>query len=237
MKKLLAVLVTAALFLVPLNAVAAVKAGDTCKKVGTTATANGKKYSCIKSGKKLVWNKGVAVAPKPTPTPTVTPTPTPTVSPTVKPLVEGDSCVTIGETVSNSTGYLECRARDGNRQQYFQLSKSFVPLQIPNTSDPLTTCQLRDQRPVTNAYFWQEYRAVAYPAKPERGFVNSGEQKIVIVGIDFVDAPGVGSPKSILEETIKNSSGWIKWYSQNKLSWNFVTYDKWIRAHPENRKS
>jgi hypothetical protein len=74
-KKLLVVLVTAALFLVPLNAVAAVKAGDTCKKVGTTATANGKKYTCIKSGKKLVWNKGVAVAPKPTPTPTPTPTP------------------------------------------------------------------------------------------------------------------------------------------------------------------
>ena len=75
MKKLLAVLVTAALFLVPLNAVAAVKTGDTCKKVGTTATANGKKFTCIKSGKKLVWNKGAAVAPKSTATPTATQTP------------------------------------------------------------------------------------------------------------------------------------------------------------------
>ena len=90
MKKLLAVLVTAALFLVPLNAVAAVKAGDTCKKVGTTSTANGKKYTCIKSGKKLVWNKGVTVAlpkPKPTPTPTSTPTPTPTQTPTPIPTI------------------------------------------------------------------------------------------------------------------------------------------------------
>jgi len=89
-KKLLAVLVTAALFLVPLNAVAAVKAGDTCKKVGTTSTANGKKYTCIKSGKKLVWNKGVTVAlpkPKPTPTPTSTPTPTPTQTPTPIPTI------------------------------------------------------------------------------------------------------------------------------------------------------
>ena len=41
---------------------AAVKTGDTCKKVGATATANGKKYTCIKSGKKLVWNKGIAIA-------------------------------------------------------------------------------------------------------------------------------------------------------------------------------
>jgi len=90
MKKLLAVLVTAALFLVPLNAVAAVKAGDICKKVGSTATANGKKYTCIKSGKKLVWNKGVTVAlpkPKPTPTPTSTPTPTPTQTPTPIPTI------------------------------------------------------------------------------------------------------------------------------------------------------
>jgi hypothetical protein len=236
-RKLFIALIVSNLFLGQFSAVAAVKAGSSCSKLGITSTHAGKKYTCIKSGKKLVWNKGVAIAkPVPAVTPTPTPTPTPTVSPTVKPLVEGDSCVTIGETVSNSTGYLECRARDGNRQQYFQLSKSFVPLQIPNTSDPLTTCQLRDQRPVTSAYFWQEYRAVAYPAKPERGFVNSGEQKIVIVGIDFVDAPGVGSPKSILEETIKISSEWIKWYSQNKLSWNFVTYDKWIRAPKESQE-
>jgi hypothetical protein len=74
------------LTLISSNASAAVKAGDSCKKVGTTATANGKKFTCVKSGKKLVWNKGVAVVkptPTPTPTPTVTPTPTPT--PTVTP--------------------------------------------------------------------------------------------------------------------------------------------------------
>lgn len=240
-------LVALALFVVPLNAVAAVKAGDSCKKAGSTTTANGKKYTCVKNGKKLVWNKGVLVAkpvptlsPTPTPTvsasPTPSPTPTPTFSPSTKPFIEGDPCVTIGETVNNSTGYLECRAKDGNRQQYFQLSKSFSPLQIPNMTDPLTTCQLKDQRPVTNAYFWQEYRAVAYPAKPERGFVNSGEQKIIIVGIDFADAPGAGSPKSVIDETIKNSSEWIKWYSQNKLTWNFATYDKWIRAPKESQE-
>ena len=57
---------------------AAVKAGDVCKKAGSTATANGKKFTCVKSGKKFVWNKGVAIsAPKPTPTPAATPTPSP----------------------------------------------------------------------------------------------------------------------------------------------------------------
>ena len=67
-------------------AISAVKAGATCKKIGTTKVSKGKTYTCIKSGKKLVWNKGVAIkkaAPvsSPTPTPAVTPSPAPTASP------------------------------------------------------------------------------------------------------------------------------------------------------------
>ena len=63
MKRALSVFVAMAMFLGPINAIAAVKAGDTCKKAGSTATFSGKKFTCVKSGKKLVWNKGVAVAP------------------------------------------------------------------------------------------------------------------------------------------------------------------------------
>jgi hypothetical protein len=84
---------------------AAPKAGAKCNKAGTTATASGKKFTCVKSGKKLVWNKGVAVkaarkpspnpvfkpveptpTATPTPSPTATPTPTPTPTPSVKPV-------------------------------------------------------------------------------------------------------------------------------------------------------
>jgi M6 family metalloprotease-like protein len=46
--------------LVPANAV--VKAGTACSKAGITAIASGKTFTCIKSGNKFVWNKGV-VAP------------------------------------------------------------------------------------------------------------------------------------------------------------------------------
>lgn len=58
----------------PLNA-AVPKAGAKCTKAGSTTTAGGKKFTCIKSGTKLVWNKGVAIK---KPAPVVTPTPTPT---------------------------------------------------------------------------------------------------------------------------------------------------------------
>jgi M6 family metalloprotease-like protein len=48
-------------------AFAAVKAGAACKKVGAFSTFEGKKFTCLKSGKKLIWNKGVIIK-KPIPT-------------------------------------------------------------------------------------------------------------------------------------------------------------------------
>ena len=94
MKRPLIALVAITLLAAPLSAVAAVKAGDPCKKVGSTATANAKRFTCVKSGKKLIWNKGVTLtkptaSPSPTATPSPTPTPTasPSPSPTIAPLV------------------------------------------------------------------------------------------------------------------------------------------------------
>jgi hypothetical protein len=60
MRKLL-VLVLAVSLLGATPAEAAVKAGSKCAKVGATATSAGKKFTCIKSGGKLVWNKGVTI--------------------------------------------------------------------------------------------------------------------------------------------------------------------------------
>ena len=40
---------------------AAPKAGSKCAKAGQTSTSAGKKYTCIKSGKNLVWDKGVVI--------------------------------------------------------------------------------------------------------------------------------------------------------------------------------
>mgnify|MGYP000648344847 FL=1 len=61
MRKVLAVLIAVSLLgIAPANA-ATVKAGTKCNKHKATTTVNGMKYSCIKSGNKLVWSKGVAV--------------------------------------------------------------------------------------------------------------------------------------------------------------------------------
>jgi hypothetical protein len=64
-KRLIAFLSILSLFLstplIPVNA--AVKAGAKCNKAGLTSVASGKTYTCIKSGKKLIWNKGTIAPP------------------------------------------------------------------------------------------------------------------------------------------------------------------------------
>ena len=63
------------------------KAGSSCPKVGNKEVSKGKTFTCVKAGKKLVWNKGVVVkaAPKPSPTPTSSPSPTISSVPTPEP--------------------------------------------------------------------------------------------------------------------------------------------------------
>lgn len=82
----LRVLLTALLLLTPLTpSISATppKVGKICSKAGITKSFKGKKYTCIKRDKGLVWSKGVTMkTPAPTLTPTWTPTPTPTPTPT-----------------------------------------------------------------------------------------------------------------------------------------------------------
>jgi|Wag4MinimDraft_6_1082665.scaffolds.fasta_scaffold00233_3 M6 family metalloprotease-like protein len=72
--KRLAKLVTVILplILVASNSYAAVKPGAACKTSGQTKFASGKKYTCIKKGKTLVWNKGLVLS-KPAQTKSDTP--------------------------------------------------------------------------------------------------------------------------------------------------------------------
>jgi hypothetical protein len=79
MKKMLSMVLTL-VFLgtsLSLPAFGAVKAGSPCPKAGKISATATKTFTCIKSGKKFVWNKGVTIA-KPV---AVTPTPTPTATP------------------------------------------------------------------------------------------------------------------------------------------------------------
>ena len=74
------VLTLIATLLAPIQAnAAAAKAGASCPKAKATQIVGSKKFTCIKSGKKLVWDKGVTIPKAATPKPTATTTPTPPV--------------------------------------------------------------------------------------------------------------------------------------------------------------
>ena len=97
MRKRLIILLTAVILgvlVAPPSTAAAPVTGKACSKLGQTQLYKFKNYTCIKSGKKLVWSKPVAVSPiapkptatpTPTPTPSATPTPTPSATPTPTP--------------------------------------------------------------------------------------------------------------------------------------------------------
>ena len=61
MRKVLAVLIAVSLLGIAPASAATVKAGTKCNKLKATTTVNGMKYTCIKSGNKLVWSKGVPI--------------------------------------------------------------------------------------------------------------------------------------------------------------------------------
>ena len=65
-----------------LPANAAVKTGLACKKLGSVAIVGSFKYTCIKSGKKTLWNRGVKIpVVKPTSVAIFSPNPDPHANP------------------------------------------------------------------------------------------------------------------------------------------------------------
>ena len=220
------------------QAATAPKAGSACKTVGQTITAGGKKYTCIKSGKKLVWNKGVAVpAPVPsatptaTPSPSATPTPTPTKTPEPKPLMAGDPCSVVGDSINNAQGYLECREVANNQKKYFQLSNSISDLAAQASPLPYTTCRVPDQR---SSIATSDPYAIAYPIKWD-GTLTKQKLKVLFIPFDFSDHPGTGNPTTNYSQDIVKFKEWVKWYSNGKKVIEVETTEKWIRAsQPSN---
>ena len=90
--------------------------GASCKVLNQKVTFQKKIFTCIKSGKKLIWNKGVQIkmqspTPKPTsPTPSPTPTPTTDSTPTQTPSKSATP------TAANS-GYTLAQVKANNSRQ------------------------------------------------------------------------------------------------------------------------
>ena len=120
MRKYLA-LALVIVFLTPLHSVAAVKAGDKCAKLKDTSTSAGKKYTCIKSGSRLIWDKGQVIKAPATPakpaaaTPEPSPSATSSANPDVVLPVANTACPRVGMKIEDSRGYMKCIWQGGAR--------------------------------------------------------------------------------------------------------------------------
>jgi hypothetical protein len=179
---------------------AAVTPGTKCLKAGATSTYHGKKYTCVKSGKNLVWDKGVAIpkpipAVTPTPTPTVsaTPTPTPTVSatptPTPSAFVFTDVCQKDPEVPAEWVTYQEFALKVfGCARPYRFLdvklteSKPTLTLTASTSFQQIAECKLPTQNNSNNLGFIKN------------GWQFNGDLQIQVIPVEFTDFKSSGSP-------------------------------------------
>ncbi len=147
--------------LLAINAAAAVKAGTTCTKLNQKTNSAGFAYTCIKSGKMMVWSKGVKVVP-PTPTPTPEQTSSPSTSTSGQPVLDSDGIAKIA---------------DNDVQQILKTSpspkSSYVVHQSPNVSQALV--DIANKVLPTAVKFWQPVYAPTKPADVIMGYWSDGD--------------------------------------------------------------
>ena len=209
----------------------AVKSGAACKKIGQTSIAADKKYTCIKSGKKLLWDKGLPISklnlpekPNQSTKPEVLPT-----APEKQPVInEGDTCnQSINPKVMMSDGNLYCVMHSDGNSRYIKMLTKAPVIQNPKSPETIRACMPPDLRGgiAEGSFRW----AITYPAGPVT-LKNSGDLNIAIVPIDFSDVNGNEPPTDIYLSDMKKMSSWFQDYSNGKLKLTFQESSKWYRA-------
>ena len=196
--------------LVASSSYAAVKAGSPCAKFKSMSTSGGKLYTCVKSGKKLVWNKGEVISkplsydsapapteknPAPSPSPSASPSPSP--SPTQAPwdaaaAVNAKAPTSFDDLVENYKGIAHA-AWSKSRERILTSKKTDITLRVvlgPNT-------ELTYKEPQT---------AIDLVTKLYSGYPTSAE--ISYLAFNYQDRDWATNQ---MESILPNSgSGWVK---------------------------
>jgi hypothetical protein len=194
---------------------AAIKSGSTCSPKGATASAPGIKYTCVKSGNKLIWAKDI--------TPKISLSQSPSQNVKV-----GDSCVSVNDApIKLAKSLLYCAKQGDGKNRYIQFNLQIPSVSNPISPKPLSACQPPDLRgDIPEGNF---STAITYPAGPVK-LSNKGILRIAVVPIDFSDVPGTQSPLTLYGTDLKKISMWFEAFSNSKLKIQYQTSDKWYRA-------
>jgi M6 family metalloprotease-like protein len=253
---LLSVILTASVMAAPSNA--AVKAGAKCTKAGATSVYAGKKFTCVKSGTKLVWNKGVVVKAaakpdlnpvfkpvEPTPTPSATPTPTPSPNPTktVSPdEIGGQPCTSENKRIKNSIDEFWCW-KDPNGTLRWTENYRF---RAPNPRPTLPAIKYEVNQYIAPKMQSASIENCKIRENSDQGSKNgdglaSGfpymprfqsyptKYKMALIPIDFVDLEGDKGFRTRVNDQMQTMSDWYKDVSGGRFTIDWVVSDEWIR--------
>lgn len=224
MKKILISLALISSLIVPTASSAAIKAGESCTKVGATTIQSNKKFTCVKSGKKLIWGKGVATKVSQPVPPTQPVTPAPSSTPVETKVKAGESCQTIGELKENSNGKVECRDLAGDKKIWIQLSNSAPGVVNTVASESVNICKLPDLRTQKTPG-----QGAAFPLA-QAAFSSIGNVRVGVVPIDFPDAQGETNLSEIIEKEKRKVDAWLAFNSQGKQQYKWSILNEWVRA-------
>ncbi len=234
------------------TAAAVVKPGATCTKVGQVSVSGSTKFTCIKSGKKFVWNKGVALpkpvptrAPVAAPTPSATPTPTPSATPTSTPTPTPTPTPVAFEFVNLCAADPEVPSEWKATQDFLlkkrqcatpfryeplKVTKDFAVVELTPRSDllPINTCKIEQ---------FNNYPILGFPNPNNAQEVRDFEArrhpgpntKYQVVAIQTPDAPTSTTPKQDFGQYFDFIKEWTQNNSDNGSSVEVRVPDKYFK--------
>ena len=200
MKRNLGLVISIAIFGASLSlpAFGAVKAGATCSKAGLISTIAGKKFTCIKSGKRLVWNQGVQVA-----------IPAPKASPAVA-----------SEPTANTPTPSESKSPESKPAN--------TPVSYPEPSVPsanVDLCKIKENNANRNNSLF--VLATGFPGNTSLA-TKTGTVKWALIPLDFPDMKGEPNFKSRVDSQMKQLSEWFATVSEGKFKVEWVVAENWV---------
>jgi hypothetical protein len=201
------------------------KPGLVCSKLNLKQTFLSVKYTCIKVGKKLVWNKGVAITVPETQNSSLQ---TPVVLITPK---EGDVCTAKDPNeLKVPDGILYCVPISDGTSKYIEHFTIDPKISNPVSPEPLEACETPDLRgaiPPQMSILRTTHDSVAPSSIILK---HNGILHLLAIPIDFPDAVGTADPQSLYGKDFEILPEWFSAYSNNKLKVVVDFKNKWFRA-------
>lgn len=87
-----------------------------------------------------------------------------------------------------------------------------------------SVCKIEDQRIIRT-----QPNNVGFPLTPDI-IPAIGTADIIVIAVDFTDAPGEGSPAEFLNTQMNKIQEWASFFSEGKLTFNFQTSPDWVHV-------